>query len=231
MSTVAHSSPFGGSHRRTSTPQAQRFRREEESLRGLSGNYLDTHRCIEGKKWSAPSRSWAWPPVRKKPTGFPSASTRVWILVLSPPRDRPIASSSPSFFGTGAMLMGAHDRTIDHRVFVVGIRGKILKHPLPDTRLRPSAEAPMHLDPVAKPLRQIAPRHPSPVAVQHRLDEPPIILSRHTDSALTSRQQVSDTIPLVVAKGVAAHWSAPNRLTPYESMFPPRRKPLNDYRP
>jgi hypothetical protein len=36
---------------------------------------------------------------------------------------------------------------------------------------------------------------------------------------------------LVVAKGVAAHWSAPNRLTPYESMFSPRRKPLNDYRP
>jgi hypothetical protein len=129
------------------------------------------------------------------------------------------------------MLMGAHDRTIDHRVFVVRIRGKILKHPLPDTRLRPSAEAPMHLDPVAKPLRQIAPRHPGPVAVQHRLDEPPIILRRHTDSALTSRQQVSDTIPLVVAKGVTAHRSAPNRLTPYELMFHPRRKPLNDYKP
>ena len=44
VSTVAHSSPVGGSHRRTSTPQAQRFRREEELLRGLSGNYLDTHR-------------------------------------------------------------------------------------------------------------------------------------------------------------------------------------------
>ena len=48
MSTVAHSSPVGGSHRRTSTPQAQRFRREEESLRGLSSNYLDTHRLGYG---------------------------------------------------------------------------------------------------------------------------------------------------------------------------------------
>ena len=72
--------------------------------------------CIEGKKWSAPSRSWAWPPVRTKPTGFPSASTRVWILVLSPPRDRPIASPSPSLFGARAMLMGPHDGAIDHRV-------------------------------------------------------------------------------------------------------------------
>jgi hypothetical protein len=86
------------------------------------------------------------------------------------------------------MLMGAHDGAVDHRVFVVGIRGKILKHPLPDTSLRPSAEAPMHLDPVAKPLRQIAPRHPGPVVVQHGLDEPLAILRRDTDSALTSRQ-------------------------------------------
>jgi hypothetical protein len=31
------------------------------------------------------------PPVRKKPTGLPSASTSVWILVLNPPRDRPSA--------------------------------------------------------------------------------------------------------------------------------------------
>ncbi len=34
----------GGSHPRTSTPQAQRLRRSEKSLRNLSGNYLDTHR-------------------------------------------------------------------------------------------------------------------------------------------------------------------------------------------
>ena len=48
VSTVAHSSPVGGSHLRTSTPQAQRLRREEESLRDLSGNYLDTHRVARG---------------------------------------------------------------------------------------------------------------------------------------------------------------------------------------
>jgi hypothetical protein len=27
----------------------------------------------------------------EEPIGFPSASTKVWILVLNPPRDRPIA--------------------------------------------------------------------------------------------------------------------------------------------
>jgi hypothetical protein len=30
---------------------------------------------------------------QKKPIGSPSASTRAWILVLSPPRERPIAWS------------------------------------------------------------------------------------------------------------------------------------------
>jgi hypothetical protein len=129
------------------------------------------------------------------------------------------------------MLMGPHDGAIDHRVVIVGIRGKILKHLLPDTRLRPPAEAPMDLDPVTEPLRQIAPRHPGPIAVQNCFDKQPVIPRRHTDRAFTSRQQVSDTIPLVVAKSVAAHRSAPNRLTPYESMFCPRRKPLNDDRP
>jgi hypothetical protein len=38
----------GGSHPRTSTPQAQRLRRSEKSLRNLSGNYLDTHRHHAG---------------------------------------------------------------------------------------------------------------------------------------------------------------------------------------
>ena len=33
----------------------------------------------------------AWPGVRTKRTGRPRASTTVWILVLSPPRERPMA--------------------------------------------------------------------------------------------------------------------------------------------
>src|SRR6476659_9103677 len=48
VSTVAHLSPVGGSHPRTPTPQAQRLGRSEESLRNLSGNYLDTHRLFNG---------------------------------------------------------------------------------------------------------------------------------------------------------------------------------------
>jgi hypothetical protein len=32
-----------------------------------------------------------WPPVRIRRNGLPKASTHAWILVVSPPRERPIA--------------------------------------------------------------------------------------------------------------------------------------------
>jgi hypothetical protein len=35
--------------------------------------------------------SWTSPPVRTKRNGRPSASVRVWILVVNPPRERPRA--------------------------------------------------------------------------------------------------------------------------------------------
>src|SRR3954469_21521695 len=56
------------------------------------------------------------------------------------------------------MLMGPHDRAVDHGVLVVGLRRQVLEHSLPHAGLRPAAEAPLHLDPTAEPLREIAPR-------------------------------------------------------------------------
>jgi hypothetical protein len=38
-----------------------------------------------------------------------------------------------------------------------------------------------------------------------------------------ARQQVTNTLPLVVAKAIASHWSASIWLTAYESRFAPRR--------
>ena len=71
-------------------------------------------------QWLRASRSWAWPGVCIDSTGLPRASTSAWILVVSPPRDRPIACS-PFFSRPGAMLVSAHDGGVDHHVFVVMI--------------------------------------------------------------------------------------------------------------
>src|ERR1700719_2415430 len=69
------------------------------------------------------------------------------------------------FLGAGAMLVGAHDGAVDHRIFVVGVCGEILKHPLPYTAFGPTAEPQVNLYPVTEPLRQIAPRHSSTITI------------------------------------------------------------------
>jgi hypothetical protein len=132
-------------------------------------------------------------------------------LVLSPPRERPIAWSSPAFFGAGAVLMGAHDGAVDHRIFVVGVRGEMLKYSLPHTAFGPTAEPQVNLGAVTEPLRQIAPWHPGTITIQHRLDEQPIVRRGHSDRAVASGQQVLDPFPLIVTQSEPPHRSAPQQ--------------------
>jgi hypothetical protein len=96
---------------------------------------------------------------------------------------------------------------------------------LPDTRFRPSAEALMHVLPMAEALREVAPRHASAIAIYHCLDEQPVVRRRHPHMTRLPGQEVPDTLPSIVAHAITSQRSAPNRLTPYESMFPPRRRP------
>jgi len=119
--------------------------------------------------------------------------------------------------------MGAHDRAVDHRVFIVGIGSQMLENPLPNAGLGPSAEAPVDVLPIAEALRQIAPRNARTVAIQDRLDEQPIVRRRHPDVTLPSGKQLPDAIPLVIAKAIPSHGSAPKWLTPYESKISSRR--------
>ena len=125
--------------------------------------------------------------------------------------------------GAGAVLMGAHNGAVDHRIFVVGICGEMLKYPLPHPAFGPTTEPQMDLCPVTEPLRQIAPWHAGTITVEHRLDEQPIVRRGHPHRAFASRQQVFDPFPLIVTQSKPPHWSAPNKLTVYESKKPPRR--------
>ena len=64
--------------------------------------------------------------------------------------------------------MGAHDSRIDHHVLVVGIAGQVIQDARENAALGRSAEAPVGILPIAKPLRQIAPE-----AVARRFFSPP----------------------------------------------------------
>ena len=95
---VARQSPvcLGRDHRRF----AGRSQRRDDPLVGIERFVGDQRVGLHrGQEVVGADQIMRSPPVRKKLTGLPSASTRAWILVLNPPRDRPIAWSSPAFFG------------------------------------------------------------------------------------------------------------------------------------
>jgi hypothetical protein len=113
------------------------------------------------------------------------------------------------FFRASAVLVGTHNGTIQHRIFVVGVGGDILKDPLPDSRLRPSAEPTVHVLPIAETRWQVTPGNPSAIPIEHRFDKQTIVGGRHVDRTGSARQKILDPVPLVVAKAEAHHGSAP----------------------
>ena len=64
---------------------------------------------------------------------------------------------------------------------------------------------------------KIPPGDAGPITVNHRLYKQPIVLGRYPHMPFTSGQNILDPVPLIVPKGVAAHLSALNQLTAYES--------------
>src|SRR4051812_50077275 len=76
-----------------------------------------------------------------------------------------------SFSGAGAVLMGAHNGAVDHRILVVSVPGQALKNPLPDAGSGPAAEAAMDVLAVAKALRQVAPGDAGAIAVEDGINK------------------------------------------------------------
>jgi hypothetical protein len=104
------------------------------------------------------------------------------------------------FWGRRRCAVRPNNRAVDHRVFVVGVGGQMLKDALPHPGLGPAAEPSVRVLPIAKALGQIAPGNSGAVAIQNRFDEAPIILSGGANMPDSSRQQVLYPLPLLVAQ-------------------------------
>ena len=65
-------------------------------IKGASYNYGKCHSEMV-KRGIAYGISFFWPSLIIIRTGFPYASTMAWILVLGPPRLRPISGEAPLF--------------------------------------------------------------------------------------------------------------------------------------
>ena len=62
----------------------------------------------------------------------------------------------------------------------------------------------MHHPEVPEPLRQITPGYARAIAVQHGLDEQPVVPGGHTHVTGAPGQQVLDAISLIVSKCVSS---------------------------
>jgi hypothetical protein len=66
--------------------------------------------------------------------------------------------------GAGAVLMGAHNRAVDHGVLIIGVAAQMSEKASPNTGLRPPRKPCMNLDGIAEPPGQIAPGNSRPIA-------------------------------------------------------------------
>src|SRR5215212_9754618 len=137
----------------------------------------------------------------------------------------------PLFTRSRAVLVGAHDGGVDHRVFVVRVARQVFVNRLPNPALRPPAEPRMDRFWIAKPLGQVPPRNAGPIAIKHGLHEQPVVFRRHADMALPPWQKILDAIPLVVAKGVASHRQLRITLAAHEAGATLSGNPLIEDRP
>ena len=89
----------------------------------------------------APTKSWVLPGVIRKASGRPTSSVSAWILVVCPPRERPIALlKAPLCAGRGAMgfdVAGIYR----HRSVHAGRSGQSVKNIRPNPLPAPAVEA------------------------------------------------------------------------------------------
>ena len=72
------------------------------------------------------------------------------------------------------MLVGTHNRTVDHGVLVVRARCQNLEYLLPDVTLGPSRKSRMNFYRITEALRQVPPRNARSIAVENGFHEQPV---------------------------------------------------------
>src|SRR5438105_227906 len=93
---------------------------------------------MASSKASASWLSWTWPPVSLRATGRPSASTRAWILLVSPPRERPMPRSPDPPFYPSHHAGGHERRGVDHHDLAFEGGGNCGKQPVPNPGFSPT---------------------------------------------------------------------------------------------
>lgn len=119
--------------------------------------------------------------------------------MLNPPRERPSAWL-PSFLGAGSVLEGEYGGAVDEQDLQVRIVADHSDHTRPYPLFAPAREPGIRGMPVAQRRVQIAPRRAGACYPQHRFDKQTVVLGGYATVAGFARQNVFDSIPLVVSR-------------------------------
>ncbi len=99
--------------------------------------------------------------------------------------------------------MRPDDRCVNEGAEFVHVEPQRLEDGFPTPRLRPAVEAIVDRLPVAEPLGQVPPLHPSPHAPHHSVDE--VTVPSLRARAVPGAQQRLDAAPLGIAQLMSAH--------------------------
>ena len=151
--------------------------------------------------------SCAWPAVSFSRIGRPGASTRAWILVVRPPRARPMQSDRPAFFDPWRRADAPGSRSYRSS----GCHPRKPLTPLaecapdaPPAAGGRSGSRKARMGPVAR--RNICPRRPRPQTPEYPVQDLPVIGALHPTHL--GRQQRLDHTPFKIRQIKACHQKA-----------------------
>ena len=106
-------------------------------------------------------------------------------------------------FSGGRLLMGSHDRAVEHEVGTVAVLRQGFEDPLPYPRLGPTREALVNGLPLAMALRKVLPSGARAKHPQNILDKKPVVSPRLARIAGLAQKQGLNPFPLLVAQLVS----------------------------
>jgi hypothetical protein len=118
------------------------------------------------------------------------------------------------FSSASTVLVSAHDRGVDHHVFVVGVIRQQLENAIENAALRPSVKALVYDVPVAKTRGQITPRDSRSISVKNRINEQPVVCCIAAHMTFSAGQKIFDPLPLVVSQSKPLHGRPPQSRLP-----------------
>ncbi len=106
-------------------------------------------------------------------------------------------------FSGGRLLMGSHDRAVEHEVGTVAVLRQCFEDPLPYPRLGPTREALVNRLPLAMALRKVLPSGARAKHPQNTPDKKPVVSPRLARIAGLAQKQGLNPFPLLVAQLVS----------------------------